>query len=70
VDEMDLCLEGLDKWQDSVVRCYDNWLKKMKAWRLEEVSLPEHIQKWEEKGWKVNEKAFKFHVDENLSYKK
>jgi hypothetical protein len=34
-----MCLEKLNKWQDSVVRSYDNWLKKMKVCRLEEAAL-------------------------------
>lgn len=70
MDEKDLCLEELDKWMDSVVRCYDNWLMKMKAWRLEEASLPERIRKWEESERKANEKASTFRVDEYFSYKK
>jgi hypothetical protein len=70
VDEENSCLEKLDGWRDSVVEGYNDWLKKMNVWRLEEAHFAERLRKWEEKERKANEKASTFILDEYFSYSK
>jgi hypothetical protein len=67
---MEICLQELDKWRDSVIAKWKAWQERMKEWRKVEARYPERLRKWEDNERKAAEIPARHTLSSYFTYDK